>query len=153
MRWHFLGAKFLRHGQQELEGGTGPWNVFQTGIEKKLGEKGLTTHVARCCVPDCGINAHGVIPKGNRLIHTLPQFKGMTCFQIIHSKLGRQIWNVGTSGKYKSSVRHNHPIVKQLRRLHGKSETIRRKRKADDDGNESDTDTTATVPSKQTSKV
>ena len=98
-------------------------------MKNSLGEKGLTTNVAQCKDDTCGIIAH-MYPPGpdsNRLIHTLPEFHGLSCFDIVHSKAAKGIWNIG-QGKCATSVNHSHPIVKKLRQMHGVSESIMRKK-------------------------
>ena len=61
---------------------------------KELGMKGMFTNVGRCA--KCGLVAHLVSCKDDRedgwKIHTLPQFTDHTCFEILHSPQGREMF-------------------------------------------------------------
>ena len=109
---------------------------LELGMNNSLGQKGLTTDVVQCKA--CGIMAHGtVLLDSNRFIHTIPEFKQLTCFEIFHSKAAKGIWKMNPEGsKYKTCVCATHPIVKSLRVMHGKSEIIQRKRKQQPSGND-----------------
>jgi len=80
------------------------------------------THV--CTVADCDRIAHNGFLQSPRRIHTLEPFKGMTCFEILHSPIGHEVWNY--KGKDRASVNakpysvnYSHPLVQDIRRLHG----------------------------------
>jgi len=90
----------------------------------KRGETGVMDNTHTCSDPNCDRIAHNGFLSDCRKIHGLDVFKGMTCFEIIHSKIGREVWAYkGTSlvtGKRKSySVNYSHVVVQELRRLHG----------------------------------
>ena len=65
----------------------------------------------------CNISAHNFIVDGanKKFIHGLGVFQDLTCMEIIHSKTGKEIWNVGTSDK-KIPVIGGHPLVKEVKR-------------------------------------
>lgn len=109
---------------------------LETNMNKSLGEKGLATNVARCQDPNCGIRGHhSILQDSKRYIHTEPVFHNLSCFEILHSKTGKEIWNMrgnATDGFY-FTINHAHPIAKRTRKHHGLAETISRKRKNDTD--------------------
>ena len=110
-------------------------------MDEKIGGRGMTRCVARCV--RCGVLAHPYMPTdSNREIHKLECFQGMSCFQIAHSKEGRDIWKESFQRKRKQfSINKKNPIVIKLQRLHGFEAAIRdsRKRKKIADEDSSDT--------------
>ena len=68
----------------------------------------------------CGIVAHNhhLTDRGGRLIFTLDQFRGMTCSEIRHSEVGKQIWVINKksgNGKHPSyTLTKSHPVIKEL---------------------------------------
>jgi Transposase IS4 len=98
---------------------------LEVGMNKELGLAGVKKEVSIC--RECKCTAHASIQKdSNRLIHRLPQFANMTCFDIMHSPEGLAIWplkdecstssnKMGPRGLPKTS----HAIVQQLRVCHG----------------------------------
>jgi hypothetical protein len=75
--------------------------------------KGLRQHVAYC--DECCVYAHNTIPKNSRNIHTL--FPGKSCMEILHSRMGKEIWNIQQTKRKRNSVKYNHPLIKELRML------------------------------------
>ena len=102
---------------------------------KELGMKGMFTNVGRCA--KCGLVAHLVSCKDDRedgwKIHTLPQFTDHTCFEILHSPQGREMFMcrpaLSPGSRYKYTTKKNHPIIMDLREKHGLSPEFTRKRK------------------------
>jgi len=91
---------------------------------QRSGEVGVMEHTHVCTVADCDRIAHNGFLQSPRRIHTLEPFKGMTCFEILHSPIGREVWNY--KGKDRASVNakpysvnYSHPLVQDIRRLHG----------------------------------
>ena len=99
-------------------------------VNMRVKMAGTMTGLASC--QTCGVVAHSHVPlprEGiNRHIHRLEGFRGKTCWQIAHEQFaisdagGQGIWawrapknNKGVS----YSVQTSHPIVMQLRKLHG----------------------------------
>ena len=83
-------------------------------MKEKVSEarRGERRHVSICS--HCGIHAHMSKPaKGERMIHKL--FNGMTCMQVLHSKIGKEIWKVLPNGKV--SVKYKHTAVSDLGKL------------------------------------
>ena len=96
-------------------------------MDKSLGQEKLAKKVVHCRI--CRIPAHPTVPvDSNRLVHDLPEFKGLTCFEILHSEQGTKIWKPTQGGKVRYSVVMSHPLVRDLRRQHGLSPNIRRQR-------------------------
>jgi len=90
----------------------------------RRGETGVMDNTHTCTQNDCDRIAHFGFLAEPRKVHRMEFFKGMTCFEIVHSKVGREVWSYKgsshVSGKAKSySVNYGHPVVKELRRLHG----------------------------------
>ncbi|CAB9519499.1 unknown protein [Seminavis robusta] len=103
---------------------------------KSLGEKGMTSDVATCS--DCGVSAHAVVlTDSNRQIHQLHQFRGLSCFQIMHSVEGYQLWKRTTKGRNSFEPSYTHPIRLQLRQFHNLPPERAGKRKRDNaEGND-----------------
>ena len=79
---------------------------------------GQKVDVGKCS--KCNFAAHVTLlnPEENgHKIHSLPQLRGKTCFEIMHSPEGRAIWKQDANGRY--NVQTSHPTIKLLRRLHG----------------------------------
>ena len=72
----------------------------------------LKSDISRC--KECGIAAHNAVQsESTRYIHTaVPQFKGLSCWDIMHTTLGKEIWprNAG-----KVSFFCSHDVVKRIR--------------------------------------
>jgi hypothetical protein len=120
---------------------------LELGMDKGLGQKGLTTNVVRCAA--CGLHAHNVfLLKSNRRIHQLPQFDGLTCFELAHSAAAKGMWSTSNNGDAKNSLSLNHAVVKELRVMYGLEETVKRKRRRSEGGkttgDSSDTETEET---------
>ena len=86
----------------------------------------------------CGIVAHLVNCKDERengwKIHKMPQFADHTCFEILHSVHGKEIFmcrlaEAGINSRYKYTTKKNHPLVMELREKHGLSPEFTRKRR------------------------
>ena len=103
--------------------------------KKTLGMKGLYSNVGQCA--KCGIVTHLVNSTDERedgwKIHKLPQFAGKTCFEILHSIHGREIFMCrpadGGDSRYKYTTKKNHPLVLGLREKHGLPLEFSRKRR------------------------
>ena len=68
------------------------WNlVKKKNLGKDPPKAGLTSDVARCM--DCAIMAHDRPCTVWRSIHSLPEFKDLTCFEIAHTTKGFDIWH------------------------------------------------------------
>lgn len=94
--------------------------------------KGHKTNVALC--EKCGIKAHAIRISSERQnrIHKLPEFNGMSCFEIMHTPQGQSIWPrnpVSCNHRKKYDLNQRHPIVNSLREAYGLSRQMG-KRKA-----------------------
>jgi Transposase IS4 len=113
---------------------------MDTVTAEKQSQRFITNTLAQCS--RCRITAHPTIPKQKRLIHSLEGFVGLTCFQIVHSKVGYEIWRrcdpsgISTSGRvYNPQMKH--ALCQQLRKLHGLDdpEKARKRKKSNIDDN------------------
>jgi len=90
---------------------------------------------AHCCAaPNCQRIAHDVFLASPRKMHDLRAFRGMTCFEMLHSDIGKSAWKhkgtERTSAKEKvHSVNYGHPVVQELRLIHGRQPKIQRRRR------------------------
>lgn len=115
--------------------------------KKELGQKQMASGVGTCIC--CNIDAHAsLLPSSNRMIHTLPQFKGLTCFQIAHSPEGMDLWRRGQSLKGSYKLDKKHAMYIELRQKHGLPIAGRRKK---DQGPSSTTE--AAVDSDETDTI
>lgn len=68
-----------------------------------------------------------------RKMHSVTAFANMTCFKMLHSEVGREVWlhkGKRTSAKEKAcSVNCSHPVVQELRVLHGLHAQQKRRRR------------------------
>jgi hypothetical protein len=92
---------------------------LETYWSKALRQDKLTKNVATC--PCCGVHAHVCIPieSQKRQIHNLDMFKNMSCFDIMHSRVGYEIWVQGredASGMRRIYPRRDHDVMMQLKK-------------------------------------
>jgi hypothetical protein len=89
--------------------------------------KFVFTGLARCGKGDCRFVAHSMaLPKKyERSIHKFKEFRNLTCFEIVHSELCRDLFNMKSK---KVGVKTSHPIYKRIRTSHGLNARMTRKR-------------------------
>jgi hypothetical protein len=76
----------------------------------KAASKGVRSQVAKC--EECCAHAHSMIPTDNKkFIHDM--FPGLTCMDILHSEVGKEIWSVREGGRV--AVRYGHPVAEDVR--------------------------------------
>ncbi|MHA7927748.1 MAG: hypothetical protein ACX936_21325, partial [Marinobacter sp.] len=85
-------------------------------------ERGNYRKVCKCA--QCGVCAHSHIPDGRyrRVIHDLDEFKGLTCFDIVHSPEGTSIWPRNMDGVHQTkryNVVREHPVVQRIKEIYG----------------------------------
>jgi hypothetical protein len=73
------------------------------------------------------MHLHSVPQQTNRPIHQFPEFDGLSCFDIVHSKNARGL--SGTDTRLNYSVCLSRPIWKKLRQLYGLPLRVERQRK------------------------
>jgi hypothetical protein len=98
----------------------------------KVKEKGLRKNIVQCSC--CHIIAHNFVVKNDpvRKIHSFQPFKGLTCFDIIHSKEGFELWKRTYNPSKPTSLQKSHELYEDLREMHGKQRKYTRKRKRDE---------------------
>jgi len=102
-----------------------------------------------CAAPTCGRIAHEGFLAAPRKIHDLQAFQGMTCFEISHNDVGKAAWKYtgaerATAKEKLYSANCGHPIVQDLRTMHGrqaKSAKPRRQENAQQDAAAHEADT------------
>ena len=62
-------------------------------------------------------------------MHDHPSFKGLTCFEILHSQVGQQVFQTSNSGRYDYTINKAHPVICDVRLKHGLQEVGRGRRK------------------------
>ena len=77
----------------------------------------------RCC-----LSAHAGLLQERKRIHRLPEFVGLTCFEILHSNLGKSIWSTHPT-THKCQVNRSSVAYKNLREHYGLPREENRKRK------------------------
>jgi hypothetical protein len=96
----------------------------RSGINPSLGERGTKNRVSVCS--KCKTAAHAFVPTDSgRQIHGFEQFQHMTCFDIVHSTDGCELWPLRSNlhhPKGPRGLKQRHPIYRKLRVLHGKPE-------------------------------
>ncbi len=90
---------------------------------------GQCKHVSKCTYPGCNVVAHATVPHNKHRIHKLPRFFSMTCFQIMHTKEGRQLWphNKNNMVRRRTCLQQKHPTYIALRKASGLPEGRRKK--------------------------
>lgn len=92
---------------------------LETFWSKELGEKGLCQNVCKC--KECGVLAHTTLfTNSQRKIHQVAAFRGLTCFEIVHTQVGKEIW------RENGRRQHSHQILQTIRESYG----VSRKRKS-----------------------
>jgi len=99
---------------------------------ERKGEQGVMENTCSCTQPNCERIGHNSFLLTPRKIHEVSAFVGMTCFEILHSAVGKEAWShrgAERSLKEKNySVSYSHPAVQELRVLHGlNAQQIRRR--------------------------
>ena len=109
---------------------------LETNMDKSLGQANMAKNVLMCS--KCKIPAHPAVPtNSNRRIHQLEQFKGLSCFAILHSEDGNSIWTRRPEGQNpRYTVSFSSPIVQDLRSYHGLSRKQKRKRRSSGESDE-----------------
>jgi len=102
------------------------WNLVKKKNKGKDPPKaGLTLDVARC--RGCAIVAHDRPCSVLRTIHSLPEFKDLTCFEIAHTTKGFNIWHrpndpieaAGDQKKRSYNPKTAHPTYIELAKMIG----------------------------------
>jgi Transposase IS4 len=110
-------------------------NITTSTSSLKQSKRDIASKLSICA--KCRLAAHPTVPKKPRLIHSIEQFQGKTCFQIAHSNEGYLIFKrcEDSNGRaYNPQMKH--PICNQLRELHGIDPTSARKRKRKRESND-----------------
>ena len=89
------------------------WLQMETGKSQR---KGLRSQVVKC--KECGVVAHSGCTLYPRKIHELQQFKGLSCFNIMHTPEGFQIWYRCGSDRKSYSVCRSHPTYTKVRSMY-----------------------------------
>ena len=95
-----------------------------------VSEAGLKRNLVKCAC--CFVTAHNHVVQddGMRKIHGFQCFKGMTCFDILHTEEGRALWKRTYKTDEPTHLTRDHRIYRSLRSVHGKSAKIKRKRRS-----------------------
>ena len=103
---------------------------LELGINRMVGEEGLTHGVSQCSNKNCRIWCHTAIQqKKERYVHRLPEFDNLTCFEIAHSNSAIGLWNIRPEAKHPTRINFSHDVYRKLRCMHGLSAVMERKRK------------------------
>jgi hypothetical protein len=91
---------------------------LELNFDKSLKSEGMKKNVGFCSC--CGVIAHTIDVSGsdcNRKIHQLPEFAGLMCFQIMHTKKGMSVWSTPDPHAHKArlSIKTSSAIYTQLR--------------------------------------
>ena len=94
---------------------------------KAIGERGICTNVATC--PECKMSAHTVVPKNKRKLHSILQWQNKTCWEIMHSPDGFDLWQRIGGEKIAYAPHLSHPIYREVRVMYGKPGVVSRPNK------------------------
>jgi Transposase IS4 len=89
---------------------------------------GMYKNVVICS--HCNIAAHSCIPSNKRKLHAFAEWENMTCFQILHSQSGEDLWKRRPGERTAYAPQPSHPLYMRLREEHSRPKTIVRKRNA-----------------------
>ena len=79
---------------------------------------GLKSGVARCS--KCGVAAHSTVQvDSTRQIHQVDSFQGLSCFEIMHTELGQQLWRASGGNNGSTQLLRTHPIVRKICSFYG----------------------------------
>ena len=99
---------------------------LEVSLSNEITERGVKKSVGKCGCADCCIAAHTSIQYDEkRKIHTFPGFENMTCFEIAHQPIMNGLWLPTRIGY---TTRPNHHVMRELKRMHGLTPTVRRPR-------------------------
>ena len=97
---------------------------------QQKGETGVMDNTHVCSESSCHRIAHSGFVATKQKIHLIDAFVGMTCFEILHSAVGREIWSYKEEHNKKAyGVNYSHPVVQELRVMHGLSRVAFRRRR------------------------
>ena len=87
--------------------------------------KGLKRLVVFC--KRCKVNVHNHVmnPEETRSIHA--SFPGMTCHEIFRSERGMELWKTRDLTSTNQGIMRTHPILRELRAIHGPPQKKRTK--------------------------
>jgi hypothetical protein len=72
---------------------------------------GVRKQISKCI--ECGAHAHNaVLVHHKKFIHDM--FPAMTCMEILHSKVGKEIWQPNPNGTGRLCIHYGHDIVEEL---------------------------------------
>lgn len=97
-------------------------------LEKEMNTAGVKSGVHRC--KKCGVTGHNFVPRAKNKIHELPAFSNMSCFDIMHSKLGQEIWPRIEGSRFAFVRIDKHPVITKIRQEYGLHPLNGKKRKS-----------------------
>ena len=80
--------------------------------------------LVECSAPQCKLHLHCVPQDTGRLLHQFPEFVGLSCFNIAHSKHCEGLFGFDSRQQY--PIRLSHPIWKKLRHAYGLTINVKR---------------------------
>ena len=100
---------------------------LEVSLSEDVSERGIRdASVGKCGCDNCIIAAHTSIRHDTcRKIHTFSCFQNITCFEIAHHPRMKGLWKNTRIGY---TTCPTHPIMRDLKTLHGVTPTIRRGR-------------------------
>jgi len=108
-----------------------------SGLREQLGWKidlgnssRVQNNLCECSSHNCTLVSHVVRSTQNRrLIFTLPEFEGMSCFEIAHVLHADGMFKCQPNAVQKVGVRTGHPVWLKLRELYGLEQKKRKRKK------------------------
>jgi hypothetical protein len=110
-----------------LENYIDPVNVSEAGLKRSLVK-------CECC--HVVAHNHVVTDDQTRKIHQIQEFRGLTCFDIMHTDTGKALWQRTGREEKPTHLSRDHSIYRELGRIHGKNANIQKKRKSTDDNSD-----------------
>jgi Transposase IS4 len=111
---------------------------YRAKSELHVSKRGIASKLSICT--KCRITAHPTVPPNQRKIHSIADFKDLTCFQIAHTQAGCEVWKRTSDAGRAYMPQMKHTICNRLRELHGLDplSARKKKRKRDDYSNNDD---------------
>ena len=88
------------------------------GLKSKKGEGGERNQKKLAFCVTFNVHAHTSIASCERMIFQIPEFKGLSCFQIFHHKKCNDLHQLAGGVKTQTKINKKHEIFDTLRSMH-----------------------------------
>ena len=89
------------------------------GLKASKGEGGERDQTNMSFCRGCNVYAHNTVPQStNRLIFSIQEFKNLSCFEILHSELCKDLLHHAHGTKRQTTLNKKHDLLDRLKQLY-----------------------------------